>query len=1689
MTKQILLSLLNCSWQWMLLSGLIWFVASSRFHKRRCSNTTVHLLWLLSLLSLPLLFGLNQFVPAPSIGGDPVPELGQTKPINVSGLAALTTDLSEISLTGSDIQSKNQLLAGGESFFNWIKTDLLLYLWAIGALAMLVRFMFGLYRIYQLRRSAVAADDSYQVICQRLARQLNINRPVTVCLSDRIASPISFGWLSPYILIPQKLNLEQFELVAAHELAHVQRLDWLTNLFSHMVGVIFFFHPIYHFLNRELVHLRERICDDWVIQLTGSRKNYAQCLLDLVRHRDKTIPLALSLNQPSQLESRIDAILKSNRRLDVQLKPHLRLIVATLLLTCLPLLAMAQLVPLKTFQVSLFAQTPEKSEEAVDKTAEKQDMKKANAEKMGKKEYEDKSYIKVEDPSSFEISEENRIFSGPQPGEKLPSLNVTGVRGETDGKTFDITTKVDGKPLVLFLQDTNAVGVKGFVNVSKLLLKIDAFQKRHSKATGDNKSTQGLQIGVVFLADNLDTLPDWAHDMLNEEIPNEVLTGISLDGREGPGSYGLNRNVAQTILIAKDGKVLHNFALTQPMLYSDPHFLGAVADAIGADAPALEKWLNDAPAKRRDKTAGPSVIINEINDASGQASDWMELRNLSDKELNMKGWTLKVATTRLDAEKELIQFNKDLKIPANGVIILDAESLKKLDISSVEGEKLLGKLNKTKETSQKMDRRQYRNQRQVKIADPAAFSTSEENKIFSGPQPGEKLPPLNATSIVGESDGKTLDFIAKSDEHPLVLFLQDGNGAGLERLYEISRIIAKIADESKQELHVSIVFLGDDPDALKQRVSGVARVVAENVSKNILLGISSEGREGPGNYGLNRNVSQTILVAKNGKVLHNFAFTQPTVYADPHVLGAIANVIGEDPAAIEKWLNEEPADEERMQRDRRQMDREDTRDSEQGPSHEELVKRFDKDGDGKLNREEGMAARRALANRERGNSHRSDNIKVKNPAEFKKIQEKEIFSGPQPGEKLPPLNATSLVGASEGKTFDFIAKSDEQPIVLFLQGADGAGLRGLYDISRMIAKIANESKQELHVSVVFLGDDPDALKQRVSGTARGVAESMSNNVLLGISPEGREGPGNYGLNRNVEQTILIAKDGKVLHNFAFTQPTVYADPHVLGAIAHVLGADPAAVEEWLNEEPADEERMQRDRQRMERKGARNSEQEPSREELAKRLDKEDSDFEISLADAIRNGDIEAIKQHIADGVDVNELFFETHPLAWAALMGQTEAAALLLQHGANINGRNRDGNTALHCAVFLGNAETAELLLKNEADVNAKNLDGSTPVDFLRIPWEMTRSSLRSLDVELKQEQLEAGKSEIREMFRADAKHSAKPNVQDAPTNLWTAARVGNVQAIKRYIKEGGDVNALDREFHLPAMSWGALHGQTEVVRVLIKSGADVNRKSGDDNTPLHSAAFFGRTDIAKLLLKNGADIKARNDDGITPADALYVDWQTTVFIGDLVGVEIGKAEISAMKKGRFEVAKLFGVEDTYAAQNLLEAAFIGDLAAVKQALTDGGAPNARDLQYGTTVLATAALMGHTKAVAMLLEHGADVNAKSREGSTALHAAAFLGHAETVRLLLEKGADATIRNNDGATPLDVTKADWEITEYVADQLQIEIDEVEINIGRSEVVKLITGQKKKMSQRGIGEKNEKLDTLGSDLPLFGNRRPQ
>ena len=76
----------------------------------------------------------------------------------------------------------------------------------------------------------------------------------------------------------------------------------------------------------------------------------------------------------------------------------------------------------------------------------------------------------------------------------------------------------------------------------------------------------------------------------------------------------------------------------------------------------------------------------------------------------------------------------------------------------------------------------------------------------------------------------------------------------------------------------------------------------------------------------------------------------------------------------------------------------------------------------------------------------------------------------------------------------------------------------------------------------------------------------------------------------------------------------------------------------------------------------------------------------------------------------------------------------------------------------------------------------------------------------------------------------------------------------------------------------------------------------------------------------------------------------------------------------------------------------------------------------GFTALHLAACFGHSKLVGILLEHGADPNARQGGGLTPLHAAAQNGDRESVEALLESGADSALADDEGRTPRDLARA-------------------------------------------------------------------
>ena len=139
---------------------------------------------------------------------------------------------------------------------------------------------------------------------------------------------------------------------------------------------------------------------------------------------------------------------------------------------------------------------------------------------------------------------------------------------------------------------------------------------------------------------------------------------------------------------------------------------------------------------------------------------------------------------------------------------------------------------------------------------------------------------------------------------------------------------------------------------------------------------------------------------------------------------------------------------------------------------------------------------------------------------------------------------------------------------------------------------------------------------------------------------------------------------------------------------------------------------------------------------------------ISIHEAVENGDIKTIKQHLAAGTDVNAahddyLYIGITPLHWAK---NKEVAELLITEGADVNAKNKAGITPLHGAVQTGNKEIAELLIDKGANVNVKEMDGGTPLDLI---LETNNGSLFFFDTP----NTKASKKEIADLLR---KHGGK---------------------------------------------------------------------------------------------------------------------------------------------------------------------------------------------------------------------------------------------------------------------------------------------------------------------------------------------
>lgn len=266
------------------------------------------------------------------------------------------------------------------------------------------------------------------------------------------------------------------------------------------------------------------------------------------------------------------------------------------------------------------------------------------------------------------------------------------------------------------------------------------------------------------------------------------------------------------------------------------------------------------------------------------------------------------------------------------------------------------------------------------------------------------------------------------------------------------------------------------------------------------------------------------------------------------------------------------------------------------------------------------------------------------------------------------------------------------------------------------------------------------------------------------------------------------------------------------------------------------------------------------------------------------------------------------PLLYAAREGCVECAKALVEGGADINMYTRDRETPLVLALENQHFDFAKYLISAGADINMWDLYGRTPlytaVDLSTLPTggrPDTPSMDKTTALDVIQMLLEKGADpniqlKLRPPYRnVPFDRGGDQVLSTGATPLLRASKAGdNIAAMKLLLEHGALVDLPNAEGVTPLMiaaGMGHTNNPTrgryqtdddavEALKVLLKSGADINRRADDGQTAMHAAALKGWNDTIRFLAANGAEIEPKDRDGKTPLDYASGNYRPRIFGG-----------------------------------------------------------------------------------------------------------------------------------------------------------------------------------------------------------------
>ena len=189
----------------------------------------------------------------------------------------------------------------------------MLLVWLVCAILFAAYFVIGYAcMVRRFRGTRLAPQPSVDTLLDRF----RFSRDPRICMSNSHRAPLTFGVFRPTVLLPEDLPVgdAQFQLILAHELAHIRRKDCLRKLLLTVCLCLYWWNPLVWLMvwlaNRDM----ELACDEAVLRALGSdcRKAYALTLLDMAQRKPKSAPLCSGFAR-SSAEERIRAILNFKR--------------------------------------------------------------------------------------------------------------------------------------------------------------------------------------------------------------------------------------------------------------------------------------------------------------------------------------------------------------------------------------------------------------------------------------------------------------------------------------------------------------------------------------------------------------------------------------------------------------------------------------------------------------------------------------------------------------------------------------------------------------------------------------------------------------------------------------------------------------------------------------------------------------------------------------------------------------------------------------------------------------------------------------------------------------------------------------------------------------------------------------------------------------------------------------------------------------------------------------------------------------------------------------------------------------------------------------------------------------------------------------------------------------------------------